>query len=71
MRDDGDVALRRVAADGVIRADDAGLSAHHMQRLDEASAVPMGFPHEMVAASRDRLAGGKAQLTDFPAQAVR
>ncbi|MCB2003253.1 MAG: aldo/keto reductase [Rhodoferax sp.] len=54
-----------------LRADDAGLSAHHMQRLDEASAVPMGFPHEMVAASRDRLAGGKAQLTDFPAQAVR
>lgn len=47
------------------------LSAEHIQRLDTASAITLGFPHDVVAASSPRLAGGKAELTDFPARGVR
>ena len=45
------------------------LSAEQRQRLDEASAVPLGFPHDMLAADaqRQRLAGGKLDLLDPPA----
>lgn len=47
------------------------LAASQMRQLDEASAIPMGFPHDVVAGSADRLAGGKAAWTDFPLQAVK
>jgi aryl-alcohol dehydrogenase-like predicted oxidoreductase len=49
----------------------AVLSAGQLQRLDAASAITMGFPHDVVAASHDRLAGGKSTVMDFPAQQVR
>ena len=47
------------------------LAPEQIQRLDSASAVPLGFPHDVVAASAKTLAGGKEELTDFPFRAVR
>lgn len=69
------VALAWISARGVIpilgprtadqlrdnlAAADFELSPEHVARLDAASAIPLGFPHEMLAADsqRDRLAGG-------------
>ncbi|WP_367870402.1 aldo/keto reductase [Luteolibacter sp. Populi] len=47
------------------------LAAEHIQRLDKASAIAMGFPFDIVAASAGNLAGGKADLTDFPKHPVK
>ncbi len=47
------------------------LSAEQLRRLDAASAITLGFPHDVVAASHDRLAGGQAAQTDFSPQPVR
>jgi aryl-alcohol dehydrogenase-like predicted oxidoreductase len=49
------------------------LGDYQLARLDAASAIPLGFPHELAAApsSRDRLAGKKADLLDYPLFAVR
>jgi aryl-alcohol dehydrogenase-like predicted oxidoreductase len=57
-------------ADNLASAD-VVLSAEHMQRLDASSAISLGFPHDVVAASAGRLAGGKAELTDRPVRVVR
>ena len=48
------------------------LSADQLRRLDEASAVPLGFPHDFLAGERNRarLAGGKAELLERPRRAV-
>ncbi|MDB5411565.1 MAG: putative oxidoreductase, aryl-alcohol dehydrogenase like protein [Rhodospirillales bacterium] len=37
------------------------LTTEQIARLDAASAVPLGFPHEMLAAAAPRLAGGKPE----------
>jgi aryl-alcohol dehydrogenase-like predicted oxidoreductase len=47
------------------------LSAEQIQRLDNASAIALGFPHDVVAGSASRLSGGKAELTDRPVRPVR
>jgi aryl-alcohol dehydrogenase-like predicted oxidoreductase len=47
------------------------LSPEQMRRLDSASAITLGFPHDVVAESAERLAGGKSELTDFPVRGVR
>lgn len=47
------------------------LPAEHIQRLDAASAIPLGFPHDVVAGSAPSLAGGKLELIDWPGRAVR
>jgi len=47
------------------------LSIEHLQRLDAASAITLGFPHDVVAGRAGRLAGGKAELTDFPVRPAR
>ncbi|HEY0295085.1 MAG TPA: aldo/keto reductase [Bordetella sp.] len=47
------------------------LDAGHIARLDAASAVPPGFPHGVVERRRNTLAGGKADLLDYPAVPVR
>ncbi|WP_250467815.1 aldo/keto reductase [Caballeronia sp. GAFFF2] len=49
------------------------LSAEQLARLDAASATPLGFPHDVVNAerTRSRLAGGKADLLDYPLTPVR
>jgi aryl-alcohol dehydrogenase-like predicted oxidoreductase len=47
------------------------LSEEHVQQLDAVSAIPMGFPHEVVAASSSTWSGGKPELLDPPVRAVR
>lgn len=47
------------------------LTGEHVARLDEASAIPLGFPYDVVSGSRNTLAGARAELIDWPAQAVR
>ncbi|WP_372018131.1 aldo/keto reductase [Pseudoxanthomonas sp. 10H] len=47
------------------------LSPAQLERLDRASAIAPGFPHEVVAASAPALAGGKPDLVDRPARAIR
>lgn len=44
------------------------LAPEHWQRLDQATAVSLGFPHEFLASpmSRDMACGGKADLLDNP-----
>ena len=48
------------------------LTGEQVRRLDEASAVPLGFPHDFLASERNRarLAGGRADLLERPARAV-
>ena len=50
---------------------DIKLTDDQFARLEVASAVPLGFPHDVVAGGRDRLAGSKADLIDWPAVPVR
>lgn len=47
------------------------LGSEALERLNTASALPLGFPHDLVAASKPRLDGGKGDLTDAPRFAVR
>jgi aryl-alcohol dehydrogenase-like predicted oxidoreductase len=47
------------------------LSPEHLERLDNVSAIPLGFPHDVVAGTASVLAGGKAELTDVAVRAVR
>ena len=47
------------------------LSASQRARLEEASAIPPGFPHDIVAATAPRLRGGKEALLDLPDVPVR
>lgn len=52
-------------------ATDVQLTAEQLQRLDQASAISLGFPHDVVAASAPSLAGGKAELIDASNRVVR
>jgi len=56
-----------------LAAADLVLTTDQVARLDGASAMPLGFPHELLAspAIRARLAGGRPDLIDPYAQAVR
>lgn len=47
------------------------LDAAHIERLDQASAIQLGFPHDVVAGSTGRLGGGTPELIDRPARPVR
>jgi aryl-alcohol dehydrogenase-like predicted oxidoreductase len=59
--------------DDNLGAADLILTDDQVSRLNATSAVPLGFPHDMLAESslRNRLAGGKLDLLDQPSQAVR
>jgi aryl-alcohol dehydrogenase-like predicted oxidoreductase len=59
--------------DDNLGAADLILTDDQVSRLNAASAVPLGFPHDMLAESslRNRLAGGKLDLLDQPSQPVR
>lgn len=57
----------RAQLDDNLRAVAVRLSADHVRQLDEASAVPLGFPHEMLTRFKDlrqSIAGGKADRLD-------
>ncbi len=47
-----------------LAAADVHLSAAQLLRLDEVSATPLGFPHEVVAKTAAVLAGSKPELID-------
>lgn len=54
-----------------LAAVDVVLTEDQIRRLDEASAITLGFPFDVVAGSADNLAGSKSALTDFPKRVVR
>jgi len=56
----------REQLDGTLGALDLKLAPDALARLDEASAVALGAPHEQINNSADRLAGGKPELLDMP-----
>jgi hypothetical protein len=43
------------------------LSQDQITRLDAASAVPLGTPHEQINGFAAAIAGGKPELLDLPA----
>ena len=47
------------------------LTSEQLSRLDAASAITLGFPHDIVAASAPSLGGGKHELIDTPIRTVR
>jgi aryl-alcohol dehydrogenase-like predicted oxidoreductase len=82
----GQVAIAWVLARGVLpiigprtpeqladnlAAVDVVLSPAQIERLEQASAISPGFPHEVVGAAAPRLAGGKPELIDRPVRAIR
>ena len=63
----------RAQLDDNLAAVEGSLTAEQVDRLDEASAISFGFPHDLlsVPATQDRIAGGKLSLLDLPRQTVR
>jgi aryl-alcohol dehydrogenase-like predicted oxidoreductase len=63
----------RAQLDDNLKAAGLGFTDDQVRRLDEVSAVSLGFPHELLAnpATRDRIAGGRLALLDLPTQPVR
>jgi aryl-alcohol dehydrogenase-like predicted oxidoreductase len=59
--------------DDALQACDVTLSAEQLGRLDAASAIPLGFPHDMNAGdrTRDMLTGGNGARIDWSAGAGR
>ena len=55
---------------GTLGALDLKLSVEQVARLDAASAIPLGVPHEQIASSESRLTGGKPGLLVPPAVPV-
>ncbi|MCQ1574648.1 aldo/keto reductase [Neorhizobium galegae] len=47
------------------------LTDEQVSRLDEASAIPLGFPFDVVSGSRATLAGSKLDFIDWPLTTVR
>ncbi len=62
----------RAQLDDNLKAADVKLNGDQLGRLDQASAVALGFPHELLAVPsyRQRIAGGKLELLDLPAHPV-
>jgi aryl-alcohol dehydrogenase-like predicted oxidoreductase len=63
----------RAQLDDNLAAADLALTTGQVERLDTVSAVPLGFPHELLAvsATRQRIAGGKLEALDAPRHTVR
>jgi aryl-alcohol dehydrogenase-like predicted oxidoreductase len=63
----------RAQLDDNLLAGELELSREQIDRLDAASAIPLGFPHDMLAepSLQNRIAGGKLDLLDRPAHPVR
>ncbi|MBB4634403.1 aldo/keto reductase [Longimicrobium terrae] len=62
----------RAQLDDNLAATELRLTPDQLRRLDEASAIPLGFPHDLLAAeaNRSRLAAGRHDLVDAPARVV-
>ena len=56
----------REQLDGTLGALSVTLSSEQIARLDAASAIPLGVPHELNNANADRLLGGKSDVFDAP-----
>jgi aryl-alcohol dehydrogenase-like predicted oxidoreductase len=56
----------REQLDATLGAVDVTLSEEQIARLDAASAVPLGTPHEQIKGSAAAIAGGKPELLDLP-----
>ena len=56
----------REQLDATLGALDVTLPQEQVARLDAASAIPLGVPHELIKDSASSLAGGKLELLDFP-----
>jgi diketogulonate reductase-like aldo/keto reductase len=50
---------------------DLRLTEDQIARLDAASAIELGFPHDTVVSSHANLAGFRPELIDWPGRAVR
>jgi aryl-alcohol dehydrogenase-like predicted oxidoreductase len=50
---------------------DVQLTSEQISRLDTASAITLGFPHDIVAASASSLGGGKHELIDAAIRPLR
>jgi aryl-alcohol dehydrogenase-like predicted oxidoreductase len=63
----------RVQLDDNLATTELSLSENQIHRLDQASAITLGFPHDMLAipAYQDRISGGKRALLDMPSHPVR
>jgi aryl-alcohol dehydrogenase-like predicted oxidoreductase len=63
----------RAQLDDNLAAVKVSLTADQIRRLDEVSAISLGFPHDFLAApaTQDRITGGKRALLDLPTQTVR
>ena len=57
----------RAHLDGTLGAFQVTLSQEQITRLDAASAVPLGTPHEQISGSAAAIAGVKRELLDLPA----
>jgi aryl-alcohol dehydrogenase-like predicted oxidoreductase len=53
--------------DATLGAVDVTLSQDQIARLDAASAIPLGTPHDQINGSAAAMAGGKPELLDLPA----
>jgi diketogulonate reductase-like aldo/keto reductase len=62
----------REKLDGNLGATSVDLTGDRIRRLNEVSAVSLGFPHEMAAAkgTRRSIAGAKLDLPDLPSALV-
>lgn len=56
----------REQLDGTLGALNVTLAPEQVARLDAASAIPLGVPHEMLNNYAQRIAGGKHELIDLP-----
>jgi aryl-alcohol dehydrogenase-like predicted oxidoreductase len=56
----------REQLDATVSALDVKLSSDQIARLDEASSIPLGTPHEQINGSAPRIAGGKPELLELP-----
>lgn len=62
----------RAQLDDNLAAATLALGAEHLRRLDEASRVPLGYPHELLAAAEQRaiMTGNRWDQIDFPGRTV-
>ena len=60
----------RAQLDDYLLAATRRLSPDQLRRLHDASAVPAGYPHELLAAQRDKLTGNRADQVVWPTRPV-